>query len=107
VVAQRPLLWRLVLTVGEPGDPTDDATKPWPQSRRSIDAGTITISAVQTEEAGNARDINFDPTVLPDGMTLSDDPIPSARAAVYARSFTRRAEEPTSPSEVNVAKVLS
>jgi catalase len=106
-VAQRPLKWRLVLTVGEPGDPTNDATKPWPQSRRSIDAGIITISAVQTEDAGNARDINFDPLVLPDGITASDDPLPAARSAVYARSFTRRAEEPKSPSEVNVAKVLA
>ena len=106
-VAQRPLQWRLVLTIGEPGDQTNDATKPWPPSRRSIDAGTITISAAHTEEAGNARDINFDPTVLPDGMALSDDPIPGARSAVYARSFNRRAGEPKSPSQVNVAKVLS
>ena len=74
---------------------------------RSIDAGTITITAVQTEEAGNARDINFDPTVLPDGITVSDDPLLAARSAVYARSFTRRAEEPKSPSEVNVHQVLS
>jgi catalase len=106
-VAQRPLQWRLVLTVGEPSDPTNDATKPWPQSRRSIDAGTVTINAVQTEEAGNGRDINFDPLVLPDGITASDDPLPAARSAVYARSFTRRAEEPKSASEVNVARVLS
>jgi catalase len=106
-LAQRPLRWQLVLTIGEPGDPTNDATKPWPQSRRSIDAGTITITTVQTEEAGNARDINFDPTVLPDGITVSDDPLLAARSAVYARSFTRRAEEPKSPSEVNVRQVLS
>jgi catalase len=107
VLAQHPLSWRLVVTIGEPGDPTNDATKPWPPSRRSVEAGTVTISAVQTEEAGNARDINFDPLVLPDGITASDDPIPAARSAVYARSFTRRAEEPKSPSEVNVAKALS
>jgi catalase len=107
VLAQRPQTWRLVLTIGEPGDPTNDATKPWPDSRRSVDAGTITITAAQTEEAGNARDINFDPTVLPDGITASDDPLLAARSAVYARSFTRRAEEPKSPSEVNVAQVLS
>jgi catalase len=105
VVAQRPLTWRLVITIGEPGDPTNDATKPWPQSRRSVEAGTITISAVQTEEPGNARDINFDPLVLPDGITASDDPMPAARSAVYARSFTRRATEPKSPSEVNVSQV--
>ncbi len=106
-VAQRPLAWKLNLTIGEPDDPTNDATKPWPQSRRSIDAGIITITGVQTEEAGNARDINFDPTVLPDGITVSDDPLLAARSAVYARSFTRRAEEPKSPSEVNVRQVLS
>lgn len=104
-VAQRPVSWRLVLTVGEPGDPTNDATKPWPQPRRSIDAGTITITAVHTEAPGNARDINFDPLVLPDGISASDDPLLDARSAVYARSFTRRAEESKTPSAVNVSQV--
>jgi catalase len=105
--AHGPLTWRLILTIGEPGDPTNDATKPWPSSRRSIDTGTITIDAVQTEAPGNARDINFDPLVLPDGIAPSDDPLLPARSAVYARSFTRRAEEPKSPSAVNVATVLN
>jgi catalase len=104
-VARAPLRWRLVLAIGAPGDPTADATKPWPDSRQTIDAGTITIDAVQTEAPGNARDVNFDPLVLPDGITPSDDPLLSARSAVYARSFTRRAGEPKQPSEVNVAKV--
>ncbi|WP_304610687.1 catalase family peroxidase [Mycobacterium sp. Marseille-P9652] len=105
-LARRPLAWRLVLTVGEPGDPTDDATKPWPPARRTVDAGIVTLDAVQTEAAGNARDINFDPLVLPDGIAASDDPLLAARSAVYARSFTRRAEEPKSPSAVNVSEVL-
>jgi catalase len=104
-VARGPLSWRLVLTIGAPGDPTNDATKPWPDSRPTIDAGIVRIDAVQTEAAGNARDINFDPTVLPDGIASSDDPLLSARSAVYARSFTRRATEPKRPSEVNVTEV--
>ncbi len=107
VLARRPVAWRLLLTVGEPGDPTDDATKPWPTSRRSVDAGTVTLSAAQTEGDGNARDINFDPLVLPDGITASDDPLLAARSAVYARSFTRRAEEPKSPSVVKVSEVTA
>jgi catalase len=106
-VARGPLTWRLILTIGQPGDPTNDATAPWPDSRRSIDTGTVTIDAVQTEAAGNARDVNFDPTVLPDGIAVSDDPLLSARSAVYARSFTRRAAEPKRPSAVDVARVLS
>jgi catalase len=63
------------------------------------------IDAVQTEAAGNARDVNFDPLVLPDGIAPSDDPLLSARSAVYARSFNRRAAEPKQPSEVQVAQV--
>jgi catalase len=105
-LARTPVSWRLLLTVGEPGDPTNDATKPWPEARRTVDAGTITISAVQTEEAGNARDLNFDPLVLPDGIAPSDDPLLAARSAVYARSFTRRAEEPKTASAVDVEAVL-
>jgi catalase len=104
-VARGPVTWRLMLTVGAPDDPTNDATKPWPDSRPTIDAGTITIDAVHTEAPGNARDVNFDPTVLPDGITASDDPLLSARSAVYARSFNRRAAEPKSPSAVQVSQV--
>jgi catalase len=102
-----PLRWRLILTIGAPGDPTNDATKPWPDSRPTIDTGIITIDAVQTEAAGNARDINFDPLVLPDGIARSDDPLLTARSAVYARSFTRRATEPKQPSSVSVSQVLN
>ncbi|MFC6063819.1 catalase family peroxidase [Streptomyces ochraceiscleroticus] len=103
-VAREPLRWRLVLTVGRPGDPTDDATLPWPGDRRTIDAGTLTIDSVQTEAAGNARDVNFDPLILPDGIAASDDPLLSARSAVYSQSFTRRAGEPKTPSPVDVTK---
>lgn len=101
-VARGPVSWKLILTLAEPGDPTNDPTLPWPANRPTIEAGTITIDAVHTEAPGNARDINFDPMVLPDGLAASDDPLLSARSAVYARSFNRRAREPKSPSAVVV-----
>lgn len=101
-VARGPVSWKLMLTVAEPSDPTHDATLPWPEDRKTVEAGTVTIDAVHTEAPGNARDINFDPLVLPDGLAPSDDPLPSARSAVYARSFNRRAREPKSPSAVVV-----
>jgi catalase len=97
-----PQAWTLKIVVGAPEDPTNDATKPWPADRRTIDAGTLTIEAVHTEAPGNARDINFDPLVLPRGIAPSDDPLLAARSAVYARSFARRAAEPKQPSAVNV-----
>lgn len=100
-----PLRWRLVLTVGEAADPTHDATLPWPADRRSVDAGVLTLDSIKTDAPGNARDINFDPMVLPAGIEPSDDPLLSARSAVYAASYRRRTGETGSPPAVQVDKV--
>nr|WP_137830225.1 catalase family peroxidase [Methylobacterium sp. L1A1] len=97
---QEPLRWHLVVTIGQSGDATVDATLPWPANRESLDMGTLTLAGATPEEAGNCRDVNFDPLVLPDGIAPSDDPLLSARSAAYARSFTRRAGEATRPSAV-------
>ena len=90
-----PLRWRLILTLGNPDDPTGDATVPWPADRRTVDAGLLTLDTVAPEAKGNARDINFDPLVLPPGIEASDDPLLSARSAVYAASYRRRTGEST------------
>ena len=82
-------------TVGTREDPTHDATLPWPADRRTVDAGLLTLNSVDTEAKGNARDINFDPLVLPPGIEPSDDPLLSARSAVYAASYRRRTGEQT------------
>lgn len=92
-LAAGPLRWRLIITLGEPGDPTDDATRAWPAGRREVDAGTLSLSALRPESDGACRDINFDPTVLPAGIELSDDPLLVARSAVYAESHRRRLAE--------------
>jgi catalase len=52
-----------------------------------------------------ARDINFDPLVLPAGIAPSDDPLLNARSAVYSQSFTRRAGETKQPSAITPADV--
>jgi catalase len=92
-IHEHPLQWRLLLTIGEPGDPTNDATLPWPPERRHIDAGMVTIDQVSSEADGSCTDINFDPLVLPAGIEASDDPLLGARSAAYARSFTLRISE--------------
>lgn len=99
-----PLKWRLIVTVGEPGDPTDDATIPWPSDRPQIEVGTLTLDQVESEDISPARDINFDPLILPDGIAASDDPLLSARSAAYSQSFTRREGEHKEPSAVSTAE---
>jgi catalase len=103
-IGRGPAQWRLVVTVGQPQDPTNDATVPWPAERERVDVGTLTIQALEAEAPGNCRDINFDPLVLPSGIEPSDDPLLSARSAAYSVSFTRRAGEPKTPSAVQPGK---
>ena len=102
---QQPLQWSLVLTIGEPGDSTSDATIAWPADRERVDVGTLTINQIESEETSPVRAINFDPLVLPNGITGSDDPLLSARSAAYSQSFTRRIGEPKSPSAVTSPEV--
>ncbi|MCH8686405.1 catalase family peroxidase [Pedomonas mirosovicensis] len=90
--------WHLKLVVANPGDITDNATVAWTGPHRTIDAGILTLTAVQPEEAGACRDLNFDPTILPPGIGLSDDPMLAARSKAYSSSFTRRAGEGAGPS---------
>src|SRR6266404_2535580 len=92
-IAQHPRQWRLIVTVGQANDPTKDATLPWPDGRRQVDAGTVTIDQASSEDSGSCTAVNYDPLVLPSGIEPSDDPLLSARSAAYARSFTLRAEE--------------
>ena len=89
-IHSHPLEWHLVISVGQPGDPTNDATLPWPPDRQQIDVGTLTIDHVESEDINPARDINFDPLVLPNGIAASDDPLLSARSAAYSVQLPAR-----------------
>jgi len=104
-ILQHPVQWHLILTVAQPGDRTDDANIMWPEGREQVDVGTLTLDSIESEETSPARDINFDPLVLPEGMAPSDDPLLSARSAVYSQSFTRRAGEKKLPSAITPADV--
>jgi len=102
-VHRQPLQWHLMLIVGQAGDPTNDATLPWPDSRQQIDAGILTVDQVQSEDSSPTALLNFDPLVLPDGIAPSDDPLLSARSAAYSASFTRRSGEHKPPSAITPA----
>lgn len=100
-----PVQWKLMLTLAEPSDPLNDATLPWPADRRAIDAGTLTLTSAETERMGNARDVNFDPLVLPPGIERSDDPLLSPRSAVYSASYRVRTRETEQTPAVNADAV--
>jgi catalase len=92
-VAAGPQRWSLEITAANPDDQTADPNKAWPESRRTVSVGTLTAQQVEPERDGPCRDINYDPTVLPAGITTSDDPFPAARSAAYSRSYNSRTAE--------------
>jgi catalase len=104
-IHRQPLQWRLIVIIGQPGDPTNDASIAWPAERQQVDVGTLTLDRVESDESSAATNINFDPLVLPAGITPSDDPLLSARSAVYSQSFTRRAGETKQPTAITPADV--
>jgi catalase len=85
--------WILAVTVANPSDQTIDPSKARPEDRLTVVVGMLVAQHIVPEVNGPCRDINFDPTVLPAGMTTSDDPFPAARSAAYAVSYDRRTAE--------------
>lgn len=88
-----PLRWHLQLQLAKPGDPGNDATIAWPDDRQVIDAGVLTLESTVAQDDGPCRDINFDPTVLPRGIQVSNDPLLAARSGAYDRSYNLRTGE--------------
>lgn len=87
------LEWQLVFTIAGPGDTSSDSTIAWPRGRREVLGGVLRLDRAYAEDDGPCGDITYDPLVLPAGIEASDDPILSARSAVYARSLTLRDRE--------------
>ena len=61
----------------------------------------LTVDKIESEDTSPARDINFDPLILPVGIAGSDDPLLAARSAAYSVSFIRREGEKKQPSAVS------
>src|SRR5580704_15283408 len=85
-----PVKFRLVVQLANPGDPTNDGSLVWPDDRRTIDVGTLSITSVVADSDAAQKALVFFPTSLTDGIELSDDPLPSLRTSVYVLSFAHR-----------------
>jgi catalase len=89
-IARGPALWDMVVYVGEPGDPTNNPTLAWPETRRHFTAGTLTITQAMPQKGAECEKINFDPLIMADGISASDDPVLLFRSPSYALSFAKR-----------------
>ncbi|KAF3920377.1 Catalase-3 [Dactylellina cionopaga] len=91
-----PAVMKLVVQVAEEGDPTDDATVHWPEERKVVELGTLSLEAV-VEEPKNTADMKYiilDPIPRVEGIEPSEDPLLDMRAAIYLLSGRQRRAAP-------------
>ena len=81
--------FELYIRIGEDTDPTDDPTDKWPSDRQKILVGRLTIN----KKVLPTESLLFDPTIVGEGIDLSEDPILHFRHDAYAVSFDRRNKE--------------
>jgi catalase len=86
-----PAVWDMVVYVGEPGDPQDNPTLAWPETRKHFTAGTLSITEAAPQQKGKACEpINFDPLIMAEGIAPTNDPVLLFRSPAYAVSFAKR-----------------
>jgi len=97
-LAHGQVVFRLKAQLAEPGDQTKDASQPWPDDRKVVELGVLTLNKVVPDSLEAERKLLFLPTRLTDGIELSDDPLPLVRGSAYAVSFARRSEAASASS---------
>jgi len=88
-LAKGPAEFDLYAILGEPGDPEDDPTTDWPDGRKEVKMGTLSITGEEPDATCDAG--IFDPNNLVDGIEApKNDKILPMRSLDYAVSFGRR-----------------
>ncbi len=86
------VVFRLLGQVAEEGDVTDDCTIIWPEDRKVLELGTLTLNglAPEFEQPSLKEAIIFDPFPRVAGIEPSADPILAVRSTVYSISGKAR-----------------
>jgi catalase len=78
------------LSKAEKGDDVNDPTMVWPETRKQVELGTLTLNNVDANGVMFEKTTMFNPLTLVDGIEASEDPILLARPGAYAVSYGRR-----------------
>jgi catalase len=85
-----PVTFHLRAQLATAGDSTKDPTIAWPNDRKSVELGVLTIDKVVADSAEAEKKLLFLPGALTEGIEKSDDPLIDIRDGAYALSFSRR-----------------
>ena len=87
-----PVTFQIKAQLAAPGDSTKDPTRAWPDDRKVVTLGVLTIDRIVADSDAAQKKLLFLPGRLTEGIEPSDDPLIPARDGSYAESFERRSE---------------
>jgi catalase len=91
-VGGSPVKFKISVQLADVGDVVDDATIHWPAERSVVELGTLELTTLVADNAGEEKHIIFDPIPRLAGIEPSDDPLLELRAAIYLMSGRKRRE---------------
>src|SRR5271170_3485216 len=74
-VGKGPVKFKIMVQIANEGDVVDDATINWPEERKLLELGTISLTAPAADDAHEQKQIIFDPIPRVEGIEPSDDPL--------------------------------
>jgi catalase len=90
-----PIKFQIFVQLAEEGDVVDDSTVQWPEDRKQVKFGEITLTELAPNNEAEQRQIIFDPIPRVDCIDTAGDPLFEPRATIYLMSGRRRrAEQP-------------
>jgi catalase len=90
-VRRGPVKFTLLAQVADPNDTVDNPTIVWPESRKKVALGTITITKAVADSQAAEQKLLFVPGALVAGIEPAD-PMIAVRSAAYIVSLSRRAQ---------------
>jgi len=82
--------FRLLAQIATKDDVVNDPTVIWPNDRKLVELGIISLEAPVADNAAAEKTLAFNPLILLDGIAPSEDPVLLARPGAYAVSVVRK-----------------
>jgi catalase len=89
-LSKGPVIFHVLVQLADDGEDVTDATVIWPETRKLVVFGTVTLNERVDELAPERRKMIFDPVPKVDGIDPSGDPLIEVRSDVYLLSGRRR-----------------
>ncbi len=89
-LAKKPAQFKIAVQLADKNDNVNDATVVWPEDRKQVVLGTLTLKTVDAQGVKFEKATMFNPLSLVDGIEPSADPVLLARPGAYAVSYARR-----------------